>query len=76
MKIGDLTLAQCKEICKNFIASHNGYCEEFDGEKTIYRCPLRKVCDFIGEEEYDYELNDSGVFTLNEKLLDIEIEGL
>lgn len=80
MKVADLTIKQCKKICKDFITKHNGFCEEYDGTKTLYRCPLRGLCDAMNDQENNYKLYNPDTWgtyaTFNDELLDTEIEGL
>lgn len=62
MKIKDLTLEDCKVICKNFKKEHRGNCAFFNGHEYEYECPLNGICESfpnIGRQELNKEIERS-----------------
>ena len=45
MKIKDLTLEDCKVICKTFKEENEGNCAYYNGHGFEYICPLHGVCE-------------------------------
>lgn len=60
MKIKDLTLEDCKVICKTFKEEHHGSCWSFNGHTYEYRCPLNEFCSNfpnIGKQKLNKEIS-------------------